>query len=304
MAWATVAQRAALEARVAEQQRLLEFFQRQEAERVRAAASAAAAPAPPALSAPYLPPPLLPLQPPVLPPAVAVTGSAGDAAPFTQPQPAWATAPHATEQLLRSANAVPGVYTQNLPAVHQHYQQQQQQQPLLMHQAAPAGCSAPDGFGRVTSPVMQPAMQPQPQQHQPQPQPPLLLSYAGVHGGQPAHHGYSNSPDPGLSTQFPQQPAMSQAVIPGLTPLNGSQRTGVSPHGTAHHAMRQDGGNSPVPAVPAARPQPDPPSAEDGIRQLQALMAAMPQFAALAARLDKVGAHSVVHGITRINGAG
>jgi len=56
----------------------------------------------------------------------------------------------------------------------------------------------------------------------------------------------------------------------------------------AGSAPAQSGGGNGINAPPPQRAQPQ--ESQDGIQQLQALMAALPQFAGLAARLNKVGA--------------
>ncbi len=61
----------------------------------------------------------------------------------------------------------------------------------------------------------------------------------------------------------------------------------------AGNAPAQGGANSGWDAPPPQRAQPQEP--QDGVQQLQALMAALPQFAGLAARLNKVGATLASH---------
>ena len=280
---------------MAEQERLLEFFQRQEAERARAASAAAAA-APPAPSAPHLQPPALLPQLPLDPQAASVTGAAGAVAPLTQQLPGYGVDAYPAQQQPLSANAMPGFADQTLPAVHQ----QQQQQQLLTHQAAAAGRLTFEGYGAGSaSPGRQPAMQPQ-QQQQLQYHQQLLLSRVGLPRGQPAHQEYSSSP-PGWPAQLPESPVLPRAVvIPGPSMLHdpGSRfNLGGSPVEIATSTIFQDYGATPIP-----RPQPDPPSEGDGMRQLQALMAAVPQFAFLAARLDKVGAHGTACSFAFVRG--
>ena len=270
-----VAQRAELEARVAEQARQLEAFQRQEAERARAAAPAAVAAA--ALpSAPQQPPSALALQAEV-PRLPAVS----EAAQQLSLQPSvWGSGSYLPQQLPVTVHTVAGFPPGFQPVL----QQQPQQLQSMIHgrglsAAQPARDLRPGSDGHGIAARQSPQMQ-----YHGTGYPAVDWDGRGIHGaGAVAEHG--------------QQQRQLQSGVASVPRLQWDGAGGGG--GLAAAAPRWDLRESTMPAQDAAAShwndlppqQPQPPS-NDGMQQLQALMAAMPQFAGLAARLDKVGAHS------------
>ena len=314
------AQRAELEARVAEQARQLEAFQRQEAERARAAAAAAAAlPAPSALQQQPLPALTLQGQIPQRP---AVTEAALQLS--LQPS-AGGSGSHAPQPLPLSGAAVRGFNAHLQYSLEQQVQQQPQQQARV---AVPPQLTLQweGGRGIYEGRAM-------PLQHQQQHQAAgvghqMFGREAAVHPTLRSHNGLAavpartvaevnsaaqgepafdwNAPPPQRAAGASNAPAQHDRAgfdwnaappQPAAPTTDAAARTGAGfdwnappPQRAPSYARAQDEGcidwNAPPPqqAKPAAE--------QDGIQQLQALMAALPQFAGLAARLNKVGASS------------